>query len=867
MNPEQWQQVKQILDRCLQLEEQQRSSYLDQVFAADPELRPEVESLLRSHEQAQSRFLRDPAIAVLPDFAEVAPVPRIGRRIGAYDVLEEIGRGGMGEVYRAVRADGEFDREVAVKMVRVGFDTRAIVERFRNERQILAELDHPNIARLLDGGTTEDGIPYLVMELVDGMPIDQHCNARALPVTRRLELFRQVCGAVQYAHQHLVIHRDLKPGNILVTPDGIPKLLDFGIAKIVSPTAGSEATLLNPLTPEYASPEQVRSEPVSTTSDVYSLGVVLYQLLTGRSPYPGSNTTAHQLARAICDSEPLRPSVVVLKPDTALASSPESAAKIREDSPAKLHRRLSGDLDNILLKAIRKEPQRRYQSVEQFSEDIRRHLQGLPVTARQDSWPYRTGKFIRRHTVVVAATFLVIATLAIGMAMTLREKRIAERRFNDVRKLANSLIFEIDKSIGDLPGSTPARKLLVERALEYLDSLSRESKGDASLQAELATAYEKVGDVLGYPYGANLGDFAGALQSYRKATPIRESLAAANPNDVRLQTALAANYFRIANVLEGTGDLSGALGTMKKALAVSEAIAAHGDNAEAADHVGGSYYFIGLVLDKSGDIAGAIESYHRALSTHEAALKSHPDNPSLQTHVVGDYGGLAYELRKSGDIPQAIELQTQAVEKLRGMCRASPNSAMLREYLGEGIIRLGEFRAAANKPAWALEAHQEARQVFGDLVAADPKNTLAKGNFGFSDNSIAEDLISLGRPATAIPILQEALRTFQELSPATTGNRYVRSGLSACYSGFGSAYSTMAAAPHVSSDERGQKWREARAWYEKSLAGWLDKEKRGELESDEQAESQTASQNIARCDAALKAPNPQKQARAQNPKP
>lgn len=852
MNPEQWQQVKLILDRCLQLEEQQRSSYLDQVFAADPDLRPEVESLLRSHEQAQSRFLRDPAIAVLPDFPELAPVSRIGRRIGAYNVLQELGHGGMGEVYRAVRADGEFAREVAVKMVRVGFDTRSIVERFRNERQILAELDHPNIARLLDGGTTEDSIPYLVMELVDGTPIDQHCNARSLSVARRLELFRQVCGAAQYAHQHLVIHRDLKPGNILVTPDGVPKLLDFGIAKIVSPTTGSEITQLNPLTPEYASPEQVRGEPVSTASDVYSLGVVLYQLLTGRSPYPGSNTTAHQLARAICESEPVRPSVVVLKPDTTAATSLESAAKMREGSAAKLHRRLSGDLDNILLKAIRKEPERRYQSVEQFSEDIRRHLQGLPVTARQDSWPYRTGKFIRRHTVVVAATVLVIATLAFGMAMTLREKRIAERRFNDVRKLANSLIFEIDKSIGDLPGSTPARKLLVERALEYLDSLSREAKGDASLQAELATAYERVGDVLGYPYGANLGDSSGALQSYRKATPIRESLAAAKPNDVQLQTALADNYFRIANVLESTGDLTRALDAMKKALSVSQTIAAHGETVESADHLGGSYYFIADLLDRRGDVAGAIESHQRAIAAHEAGLNAFPGNSQLRTHVAGDYSGLARELRKSGDIPRAIELQSQAVEELRDLSGASPNSAMLREYLGEGIIRLGEYRSAAHQFALALEAHQEAHQVFGELQAADPKNTLAKANFAFSDIGMAEDRVSLGHPIAALPILQESLKTFQELSPATSGNRYVRSGLASTYSGFGRTYSALAAARNLPSSEKITRWSEARSWYEKSLAGWLDKEKRNELESEERSESQTATKNIARCDAALR---------------
>jgi serine/threonine protein kinase len=327
MNPEQWQRVKDVLDDALRLDAVQRPSYLDKIFATDPDLRPEVESLLRSHVLAQSSFLRDPALAVLPDLASTTPATRIGRRLGAYDILEEIGHGGMGEVYRAVRVDGEFDHQVAVKLVRGGFDSKFILERFRQERQILAGLDHPNIARLLDGGTTNDGVPYLVMELVDGAPIDQYCDACALPITKRLELFRLVCAAVQYAHQRLVIHRDLKPSNILVTREGMPKLLDFGIAKIVSPSAGPEVTLLNPLTPEYASPEQVRGELISTASDVYSLGVILYRLVTGHSPYRTS-TSAPEWTRTICETEPARPSTVIRKTGNQAADcSPSLSAE------------------------------------------------------------------------------------------------------------------------------------------------------------------------------------------------------------------------------------------------------------------------------------------------------------------------------------------------------------------------------------------------------------------------------------------------------------------------------------------------------------------------------------------------------------
>jgi len=313
MNPERWQQVREALDRAIAVSDEERAGFLDRLCSGDSELRAEVESLLHSHEDAGTEFLQKPALDLASDAAHGSKA-RIGRRIGVYLVLEQIGEGGMGEVYRAVRADGQYDKEVAIKLVRAGLDRSSVLERFRHERQVLASLDHPNIARLFDGGTTDDGIPYLVMELIEGTPIDAYCDAHRLTVTERLRLFLQVCSAVQYAHQRLVIHRDIKPGNILVTKEGIPKLLDFGIAKILDPAATASATLINPMTPEYASPEQVRGEPITTATDVYSLGVVLYQLLTGRSPYPKDTRAPHELARAICEHEPARPSTVASRP-------------------------------------------------------------------------------------------------------------------------------------------------------------------------------------------------------------------------------------------------------------------------------------------------------------------------------------------------------------------------------------------------------------------------------------------------------------------------------------------------------------------------------------------------------------------------
>jgi eukaryotic-like serine/threonine-protein kinase len=312
MNPERWKQIREILDSVIHLPAADREAYLQEACSSDFELRSEVESLLQSHEQAGNVFLESPAVDLNTVLDQPEPESNwIGRLIGVYRIVEQIGHGGMGEVYRAVRADGQYEKEVAIKLVRTGYGSSELLQRFLHERQILASLDHPNIARLYDGGTTEDRVPYLVMELIEGTPIDLYCDQNDLGINERLKLFTQVCAAVQFAHQRLVIHRDIKPGNILVTKDGIPKLLDFGIAKFLDPSSGADTTMVRPMTPEYASPEQIRGEPITTATDVYSLGVVLYRLLTGHSPYPANTRTAFEYARVICELDPVRPSAAV----------------------------------------------------------------------------------------------------------------------------------------------------------------------------------------------------------------------------------------------------------------------------------------------------------------------------------------------------------------------------------------------------------------------------------------------------------------------------------------------------------------------------------------------------------------------------
>ncbi len=435
---ERWQKVKNVLDEALERETGVRQAFLAEACDGDEELRREVESLLQSEPEIGD-FIETPVFRILPE--DDAP-PAVGQRIGVYRVVQQIGRGGMGSVYLAERADEEFERRVALKVIRRGMDTDEIVRRFRSERQILAHLDHENVAKLLDGGTTEDGRPYFVMEYVEGQPIDEYCDARKLPIRRRLELFQQVCSAVHFAHQNLVVHRDLKPGNILVTPAGVPKLLDFGIAKLLEPDQALAFTRLDlrPMTPAYASPEQVRGEAITTSSDVYSLGVLLYGLLTGHLPYRPSSRDPESLAKAICEESPPRPSSVIGRvkesktPEgSAVESTPESMSQAGNGDERHLRRQLAGDLDNIVLKAMSKEPRRRYTSVDQLSNDIGRHLQGLPVVARKDTLGYRTAKFVGRHKVGVslAALFLLLIigfgiTVTVLLQQAIRERERAE---------------------------------------------------------------------------------------------------------------------------------------------------------------------------------------------------------------------------------------------------------------------------------------------------------------------------------------------------------------------------------------------------------------------------------------------------------
>ena len=841
MTPERLEQIGEVLEKALALEDQERREFLDEACANDPELRREVESLLAAHEEAGTSFLNVPAAGV--GGISARPSIRPGRRVGAYDILEEIGHGGMGEVFSAVRADGQYQKKVAIKLVRSGYDTEFVLERFRNERQILAGLDHPNIARLLDGGTTEDGIPYLVMELVDGVPIDDYCDARKLNVTSRLQLFRQGCGAVQYAHQRLVIHRDLKPSNILVTPEGSPKLLDFGIAKLLDETGNSQATVLRPMTPAYASPEQIRGDTITTATDVYSLGVVLYQLLTGHSPYRVDISTPAKLSEAITGSDPERPSTSVERTETFSGNgalrelTPEHVSSTREASPVRLQQRLRGDLDFILLKALRKEPSQRYASAEQFSEDIRNHLEGLPVSARQGTWSYRAGKFVRRHRAGASAAALVLVTLVGGIAATLRQARIAEanrqraeKRFNDVHKLANSLMFEVHDSIRQLPGATSARKLIVERAQQYLDSLAQDSQSDPTVLRDLASAYARLASVQGNPVDANTGESLKSIENYRKAVELLTVCASLEPANRDTRRELARAYLNLSLALTRTADKNGSKAATQKALEILEPLAhAYPGDQRIQYGLGSVYEQLGLRFSSENDLVHAKESYEKSLAIYQQLEKEGPSRPEYQTEISFAHKHIGSVLAVQKQQQPALEHYRAALAIDEANLNRDPGNAQLRynitfTYSDTGWIlnQQGDFDGA-------LQYYSKALQIREALAAADPQDTRTRRGVASTYNYLGMVYASKNNMVKAVESYQKALAIRQALSQQDPANQSARFDVAETQARIGWSYSYHAFLAGTSTTNELRYCREAKPLMQKALPVYLERQKQGKL--------------------------------------
>ena len=487
--------IQQLFSDALKLQTRNRAKFLSEACAGDNELRREVESLLESDEP-QSSFLQTPAYEIsaskiAAQVLESEEASAVGKLVGAYRIAHEIGRGGMGAIYLAERTDGQFEKQVAIKLLRRGLENEDVIRRFQNERQILADLEHANIARLIDGGTTENGLPYFVMEYVQGLPLNRFCDERNLSIEERLKLFRQICSAVEFAHSHSIIHRDIKPSNILVQADGVPKLLDFGIAKMSRQNAAtaSTATALRVMTPEYASPEQMRGERVTKATDIYSLGVLLYELVTGNRPYDFDSKSPYEIVRAVCEDEPIPPSS--LKSSHGITASEKAK---NQSSNRKLQKR---DLDKIILKALRKEPERRYLSVQEFSEDIARLIEGLPVSAGQDTIFYHGTRFFRRHqTAVLSSLAVALVFLLVSFSMNLFSSRAVVSESNNLKSLENMYRDVPTESKKGGTDNIEARSLYVKaqwqwekRRLESIKDAAELFRQAAEKDPEFALAY------------------------------------------------------------------------------------------------------------------------------------------------------------------------------------------------------------------------------------------------------------------------------------------------------------------------------------------------------------------------------------------
>jgi tetratricopeptide (TPR) repeat protein/tRNA A-37 threonylcarbamoyl transferase component Bud32 len=795
MTIERWQRVKEIVAEGLERQGAARAQFLDAVCGSDPSLRAEVEDLIASFQSAGA-FLDEAPVAV-KDIAEAPSQSHHslycakGEHIGPYRVLDVLGQGGMGTVYRALRVDEEFTMQVAVKVIKRGMDSEAVVRRFRRERQIMARLAHPNIARLLDGGVTDDGLLYFVMEFIEGQPLDAYCRNRAADTRERIRLFRDVCEAVQYAHRNLIVHGDIKPSNVLVTAEGTPKLLDFGVARFLDPDSPDVTATagFRPMTPAYSSPEQLRGEGVTTLSDLYSLGAVLYELLAVQRPYKFEAATPAAVLRVLETSDPPKPSAV--------------SGRLE----------LEGDLDNIALKAIEKEPERRYGSVEQLSEDLRRHLAGLPVTARPDTILYRLTKFAGRNRVAVLASLLVTLSLVAAVVATSRQYAVAraeheraERRFRDVRRLANTFMYDLDESLVDLPGGIEVRRKLVENSLRYLDSLAKESAGDVTLQRELASAYEKMGDILGRPSYSNLGQTAAALESYKKALAIREPLAKATPKDLQLQQELASIYSNLSAVLKVMGDYSGGLDYDRKALAMRLALVAAKPNDRVyRRHLASSFTTLGAGLSLLGDWAGVLEARAKALQMFEELVAADPGNVADRHSLELAHLRMGSILLHEGDRATALRHMNQALDIAKALYAERPNDARIRMAFARVHATIGAAHLEGKNPAVALEHFSKAAEIHETLVALEPQDARSRSLLATDHIRMGLALARLGKAAAAIEHIKVAIPQRESLAQANPANAGARAEVAEGYAAMGEALG--------SAGRRG----EAAEWYRRSL--------------------------------------------------
>jgi serine/threonine protein kinase len=814
-----YKKIKEVFYAVLEVVTAERADFLNK-NCPDEKIRREVESLLAAREAA-GQFLEDVSAAEVVRDSINKNDQLIGQTIDKYLIEREIGRGGMGAVYLAIRKAGDFEKRVAVKIIKRGADSDESHRRFQQERRILAALEHPNIARLIDGGATSDGIPYLVLEYVEGVPIDEFCREKNLSVEEILEVFRKICAAVSYAHRNLIIHRDLKASNILVTADGEPKLLDFGIAKLFSNeneiSDNYTRTNFQALTPEYASPEQLRGEKLTTATDVYSLGVILYELLTGTRPFTTRGKNIAEILEMVSQTNPPRPSSISNYEFQITNSKVESGSLQKNKQPtnpkSKIQnpKSLRGDLDNIVLKSLAKESERRYGSVEQFSIDLKNYLNGLPVSARKDSFWYRASKFVSRNRVGVTAVAMVFLLLVVGIMIVARQARIAEnerakaeRRAENLRKLSSSFAVELHDAILNLPGSLAARQLLLTRAIEQLDALAAESEGNPQLQDELARGYYNLSQLP----NVNLSDVE---QNTQKAVNIYQKLLSDNPKSVLFRQQLAKGYSLQSNLQKVRGDTSGALQHLRKSIELIESVIR--DEPDLLEHkndlrdtkltlaglltmtgkarealeISREAQQLGEELAKNGKIADDFEQMDAVLhfeesksliylGDYEAALVllrrdlqiilkqsvAHPNDTRYRYELWAFRRNLALVVERVGDQKGALENLRSALELMENFLRSSPDDVGYQRNTSFTHLALGQFFVRQNQPEKALPHLRRALELSNKIYAKDAEKGETLEDLARIHSALGQTAVLLKNEAEGVKNFRQSLEFFQK---------------------------------------------------------------------------------------------------------
>jgi serine/threonine protein kinase len=771
-----WKLVEELFHAAAAVPVSHRGAYLSLACAGDSELQSDVESLLAFDQGEESGGEALPPLAALINRTTHEMTEEtekiVGTRIGPYVVLREIGHGGMGTVYLAERADGQFQQKVALKVVS-GFCTKTGRERFLAERQLLANLDHPNVARLLDGGETEQGQPYFAMEYLEGESIAEYFARRRTNTAERVEIFEQVCAAVHYAHQKLAIHRDLKPDNILITSVAsgggeraslpVAKVLDFGIAKLIdaaSPQESSACLTLGPqaMTPPYASPEQFRGRPVSTSTDVYSLGAVLYEILSGHRPYNLQGKTPAEMERAICEEDPLSPSRAALK-EGGQRSEPAVA----------LWRELRGDLDKITAMAMAKEPEQRYGSAQALAEDLRRYRMGFPVLAHGGGFFYRLKKQWKRNRLVFSATAILLLSWFVGTAMVLRESRRTRQREEQVRNLAAALLLDTREQTSSPGLNTGERAAVVKQALENLSQLARDHRNDPALDLQRAIAYQRVGDLQGHPMESSLGDSVGAENSYRASLEILDRLAAANPRDLAVMYRQIVGRRLLGELLRDARGLDAGIECMRKGAEVADRAlpAAPNDDTLRSD-AALLFRSLSRALTQSGSFAEASTLLDRAFAIYNDLQAHDPKNLENLSRLAECYGGRMYLFQSTGKLQDSFQDGLENLRLRQSLMQQDPRNGDSRRNLMIAYERLGDVLGDPLLPN--LGDHhggaaylRQARALAETIAADDPTDINAFFDLAMTRKRLALTLIAADERAEAQPELEAGLQQAERL--------------------------------------------------------------------------------------------------------